>query len=150
MTKARMLNKLSFQGVLLLGVLALTTDGLEGLETGFVLVELFTESTGLAWFQVDWLDLFAAVELLELGLLGLVHHGEYFGDGLAYVVDLSQLGRTTGGDLGNAKVGELLAEASELFLEVFLVLTAKFRGLQRFLLSVSHFCFGVLLILKNL
>merc|ERR1712134_65943 len=109
---------LGLEGVLLAGGPLLAPDLLDALGALLGLVEPPPESPGLPGLEVGGLDGLAAVELLELELLGLVHDGQDLGDGLPDGLDLAELVDAAGGDLGNAEGGQLLAVGGELLLEV--------------------------------
>ena len=100
---------LSFQGKVLQGGLLLSSDGFQTFQAFFVFVQPFPQGSGFSWFQVNWLDGFASVELLEFSFSGLVDDGQDFGDVFSDNVDFSEFGGTLGGNLGDFEGGELLS-----------------------------------------
>ena len=75
--------------------------------------------------EVLWLPLLVLVVLAEVLTLILVEDGEDAGNVLAHDVDLAKLGGISANLLGNAELGELLLELTQLLQELGLVLAAE-------------------------
>ena len=99
-------------------------------ETSYNWLDDLTNGASLLGSQIQRLVLLALVELSQVLLLLLVHHGVDPGDTLPDHPDLAQLGRGSPGHLGHSQLSQLSLEITQLLGQVFLVLLAQLGALD--------------------
>merc|ERR1719346_372000 len=103
---------------------------LSSLQRLLVRTQSLTNGSSLLGSQIQRLVLLALVELPQVLLLLLVHHGVDPGDALPDHPDLAQLGRGSPGHLGHSQLSQLSLEITQLLGQVFLVLLAQLGALD--------------------
>lgn len=101
-------TSLQLDGEGALGELAGHADLAAGLGAGLLGGQGLATALGQLGADNLGLPLLVGVELLQVGLLGLVQDGQDASDVLAHDIDLAQLGGGTGDLLSDAQLGQLL------------------------------------------